>query len=100
MPLIIHNADGSTEGNPRPSRQDLEAIGHTRRSPMTVIRAKCLDCSAGQQSEVRRCTAVKCPLWPYRMGSNPFRAPRAGSHGFARKTPHVGGNGFGGEPIR
>lgn len=33
-----------------------------------AIRLKCIDCCAGQPSEVRRCTAVKCPLFPYRMG--------------------------------
>jgi hypothetical protein len=40
---------------------------------LDVIRAKCLDCSAGQADEVRKCVAVTCALWPYRMGSNPFR---------------------------
>jgi hypothetical protein len=37
-----------------------------------VVRAKCLDCCCGQESEVRKCTAFGCSLWPYRMGSNPF----------------------------
>jgi hypothetical protein len=90
--LIIRNPDGSTEGALRPSRHDLEAAGHRRQSPMSVIRAKCLDCSAGQSIEVRRCAAVKCALWPYRMGKNPFRAPRApgvAPTGFARKIPAI-----------
>ena len=43
---------------------------------LTVIRAKCVDCSGGQESEVRKCVVVRCPNWPYRMGANPFRAPR------------------------
>jgi hypothetical protein len=92
--LIIRNTDGSTEGNPDPARTDLEAIGHERRPIMSVIRAKCLDCSSGQPSEIRRCTAVKCALWPYRMGSNPFRAPRTGTGGFARKNPAISDDGF------
>lgn len=35
-----------------------------------AIRAKCLDCSENSV-EVRECTAVHCPLWPYRFGANP-----------------------------
>lgn len=35
------------------------------------IRAKCLDCCAGDQSEVRKCVSVRCPLWPMRMGRFP-----------------------------
>lgn len=34
-----------------------------------AIRQKCLDCCCWQMSEVRLCTATKCPLWPYRMGT-------------------------------
>jgi hypothetical protein len=78
MSLIIRNPDGSGEGNPRPERGELEGAGHCRRSIMSVIRAKCQDCSAGNLAEVRRCTAVGCALWPYRMGHNPFRAPSTG----------------------
>ena len=33
-----------------------------------AIRAKCLDCCAGQPKEVRRCVCIKCPLYPFRMG--------------------------------
>lgn len=43
---------------------------------LTIIRGKCLDCVAQQESEVRKCVAVLCPNWPYRQGANPFRAPR------------------------
>ena len=43
---------------------------------LRVIRAKCLDCCGGQESEVRKCVAIACPNWPYRMGANPFRAAR------------------------
>jgi hypothetical protein len=41
-------------------------------SPLKVIRAKCIDCCSGQVGEVRKCVATTCPLWPYRMGENPF----------------------------
>ena len=39
-----------------------------RISRSKAIRLKCLDCSAQQQSEVKRCPCVDCPLWRYRMG--------------------------------
>lgn len=43
-------------------------------TPLKAIRKKCLDCSAGQPSEVRNCEIVDCPLFIYRMGKNPKRA--------------------------
>ena len=33
-----------------------------------AIRLKCLDCCAGQAAEVRKCPAVDCLLWRFRMG--------------------------------
>lgn len=55
------------------TRDELSEMGHSRMSPMEVIRARCIDCCAGQQSEVRKCTAISCVSWPYRMGKNPWR---------------------------
>lgn len=60
----------------RMSLPELEQLGHGRMNPMKVIRSKCLDCSH-TADEVRKCVAADCALWPYRMGSNPFRAPMA-----------------------
>jgi hypothetical protein len=40
-----------------------ERIGRAK-----AIRLKCLDCCAYQQAEVRKCPAVNCPLWRFRMG--------------------------------
>lgn len=34
-----------------------------------AIRLKCLDCCGGNNAEVRRCPAINCPLWRYRMGN-------------------------------
>lgn len=42
-----------------------------KRTPIKAIRAKCLECSAGQVSEVRNCPVKNCPLWEYRMGHRP-----------------------------
>ena len=53
---------------------DFQALGHLAKPLMSVIRAKCLDCSHTSE-EVRKCTAFDCPLWPYRCGVNPFRKP-------------------------
>ena len=38
---------------------------------LRAIRAKCHDCSAGQPSEIRKCVAFSCVLWPLRMGAVP-----------------------------
>lgn len=40
-------------------------------TPIKAIRAKCMDCCAGQFVEVRLCTVEKCPLYEYRMGHRP-----------------------------
>ena len=42
-------------------------------NPVKIIRLKCIDCCCGSVSEVRLCTAKNCPLWPWRMGKNPYR---------------------------
>ena len=50
--------------------EDLVGLGHPD-SPLKAIRAKCLDC-VYSLSEVRKCVQYSCPLWPMRMGKNPF----------------------------
>ena len=40
-------------------------------TPIKAIREKCLDCSFWQPGEVRQCTAIDCPIYPYRMGTRP-----------------------------
>ncbi len=54
---------------------DLRALGHPE-SAAKAIRAKCVDCAGGSETEVRKCVAYDCPLWPYRMGRNPFISKR------------------------
>jgi len=41
-------------------------------SPLKAIKEKCLDCCCGQKNEVKLCPVKECPLWPFRMGKNPF----------------------------
>ena len=44
-----------------------------RLTPLKSIRANCLDCCNGQPKEVRECQIIDCPLWLYRLGTNPNR---------------------------
>lgn len=53
--------------------EELNALGHQARPLLEVIRENCIDCAGGSQAEVRRCAQVSCPMWPYRMNSNPLR---------------------------
>lgn len=42
-------------------------------SALTAIKEFCYLCSGENRAEVKRCTAPKCPLFPYRLGHNPPR---------------------------
>ncbi len=59
---------------------DLNALGHGKLPLLKAIRAKCLDCCCDQPSEVRKCTAFRCALWPFRLSSKPF-SERTGNPG-------------------
>jgi hypothetical protein len=52
---------------------DLRLMGHEPLSPMEAIRARCLDCCGGSVDEVRKCVAMACVSWPFRLGKNPWR---------------------------
>jgi len=43
---------------------------------LKAIRLKCLECCCDQVVEVRLCPSEDCPLWPFRMGKNPYRKKR------------------------
>jgi len=78
--MAVSGLEAATDGgdvgrDPRTmSHDELRALGHQPMSPMKAIRTRCLDCCADQPGEVRKCTAVTCPSWPFRMGKNPWRA--------------------------
>jgi len=57
------------------SPEELVAMGHNPMSPLQALRAHCLDCCAGSAQEVAKCMMLRCPSWPYRMGTNPHRKP-------------------------
>lgn len=42
-------------------------------TPVKAIRAKCMDCTCDQPTEIKLCPIESCPLFPYRFGKNPNR---------------------------
>lgn len=69
-------ADGTVIGqDPRSlTPPELRELGHRGKPLLQAMRRRCVDCCGGKADEVRRCTAVACPLWPYRMGTDPWHA--------------------------
>ena len=57
------------------SQEDLRQMGHEPMSALKALRLKCLDCCNFSANEVRFCTAVDCPGWPFRLGKSPWRQP-------------------------
>ena len=57
---------------------------------LRAIRAKCLDCSH-TATEVRKCTAVSCSLWPLRMAAVP-KGYRPQIDAAERRTAHEAEN--------
>ena len=53
---------------------DVESKDEERLTPLQAIRQRCLWCSNDSRSWVRNCRAFDCPLHPFRMGTDPFRA--------------------------
>ena len=45
-------------------------------NPVKAIRAFCLECSGDSTAEVKACPRLVCPLYPFRMGKNPYRQRR------------------------
>lgn len=73
----FHADGGELVGkHPRDVPSEILSTYYGAKNPIKALRARCLDCCCGQQSEVRKCTAVDCPSWPFRMGVNPFREKR------------------------
>ena len=51
---------------------DLTAQGFARTSRGEAIRAMCLQC-VGTHNEIRLCECSNCPLYLFRMGTDPWR---------------------------
>lgn len=45
-------------------------------NPTKAIQAFCNECMGGNKYWVKDCRTEACPLWPFRMGKNPYRMGR------------------------
>lgn len=45
-------------------------------NPVKAIREFCIQCYGGYKSEVKTCPSERCPLYAFRMGTNPYRKKR------------------------
>ena len=45
-------------------------------NPVKAIRCFCLDCCGDSAAAVKECTAKDCALYPFRLGTNPYRTKR------------------------
>lgn len=41
-------------------------------TPVQAIKQNCLDCMCGDRNEVKLCPSTQCPLYPFRLGHNPY----------------------------
>lgn len=55
------------------TKADLQGMGFAPMPVLRAVRAKCLDCSGGSPAEVAGCLVKTCPLYPFRLGRNPWR---------------------------
>ena len=46
-------------------------------NPVKAIREFCLNCVGGSKAEVKACPSTGCALYPFRFGTNPYRAKRS-----------------------
>ena len=72
--LLVKNKHGHDQGE-NPLSIDiklLEDAGHQNIPKSKIIRKTCLNCCGFEVGEVRKCVCTTCPLWPYRMGVDPF----------------------------
>jgi hypothetical protein len=53
--------------------EDVRDSFDSPKNPVKVIRMKCRDCTNNSVAEIDNCTVKSCPLYPWRMGKNPYR---------------------------
>jgi hypothetical protein len=88
--LIVRNPDGSTEGrDPRKLSKSLLEKAFLRRPVLKSVRAKCLDCCCYQVGEIAKCTAIACPLWILRMGTNPLSGRKGNPTSLRNSSPRA-----------
>ena len=69
----------------RMTQAELRQLGQEPMSATAAIRAHCIDCCGGSANEVRLCLALRCPSWPWRMGTNPWRSVSEGRRESGRR---------------
>jgi hypothetical protein len=79
VPATIAGDDGLEDWQHPPGRDprrmtvaELTAMGRPPISRANAIRQNCLNCCCGSAAEVRRCHMLSCPMWPFRMGTDPY----------------------------
>lgn len=78
--LVIVSENETQGRDPRTiSESELAELGFAAKPILQVIKERCMDCCGSDLSrprntmdEVKKCTAIDCPSWLYRMGKNPF----------------------------
>lgn len=55
------------------TKEEFDEEVSKNKNVLRAVRLKCFDCSAMQLSEVKDCPVSECPLYPFRLGKNPFR---------------------------
>ena len=75
LEISPHQIDDGHLVGKLPKEVPLEILQQkfSTQSPLKALRARCLECCCSEVVEVRKCTAISCPAWPFRMGINPFR---------------------------
>ena len=78
LEISPHQADEGELIGKHPSEvpSQILSLKFREQNPLNAIREKCLDCCCGNAAEVRKCVATDCALWPFCMGTNPFRKRR------------------------
>lgn len=41
-------------------------------TPLKAIKKHCKECSNFELKEIRECPVLDCPLYPFRLGKNPY----------------------------
>lgn len=54
------------DGVPASYKRSLLEAYTGKKKKANAIKAKCLDCSCFQRSEIENCETLTCPLWHYR----------------------------------
>ena len=77
---MVADRPGDTPLDPRTmTPDDWRRVGYREDDKLPLgpsVRRYCVEvCMGGSPKETLLCENAGCPLWPFRMGSNPWRKP-------------------------